>query len=57
MLAGPRPRDIVYSALKRRIVIDQIEPGQPMTELGLAREPGPATALCARRCCVCGRTG
>jgi GntR family transcriptional regulator, rspAB operon transcriptional repressor len=38
MKAGPR--DIVYSALKRRIVLNEIEPGEPLTELGLARELG-----------------
>lgn len=40
MPASPRPRDIVYSALKRRIVLNEIAPGEPLTELGLARELG-----------------
>ncbi|MCZ8122402.1 MAG: GntR family transcriptional regulator [Magnetospirillum sp.] len=40
MLLNRRPRDIVYSALKRRIVLNEIAPGEPLTELGLAREVG-----------------
>ena len=40
MLLNRRPRDIVYSALKRRIMLNEIAPGEPLTELGLAREVG-----------------
>ena len=40
MLLNRRPREIVYSALKRRIVLNEIAPGEPLTELGLARELG-----------------
>jgi len=38
MAKAARPRDIVYSALKRRIVLNEIRPGEPLTELGLAGE-------------------
>ncbi|MBL8654506.1 MAG: GntR family transcriptional regulator, partial [Alphaproteobacteria bacterium] len=38
MAKAARPRDIVYSALKRRIVLNEIRPGEPLTELGLANE-------------------
>lgn len=40
MPAARRPRDLVYSALKRRIVLNEIAPGDALTELGLARELG-----------------
>ncbi|MBL8832212.1 MAG: GntR family transcriptional regulator [Rhodospirillales bacterium] len=40
MPAVRRPRDLVYSALKRRIVLNEIAPGDALTELGLARELG-----------------
>jgi DNA-binding GntR family transcriptional regulator len=40
MSAARRPRDLVYSALKRRIVLNEIAPGDSLTELGLARELG-----------------
>jgi len=38
MAKAARPRDIAYSTLKRRIVLNEIKPGEPLTELGLARE-------------------
>lgn len=40
MPAARRPRDIAYTALKRRIVLNEIAPGDSLTELGLARELG-----------------
>ncbi len=40
MPAPRRPRDLAYSALKRRIVLNEIAPGDSLTELGLARELG-----------------
>jgi len=35
-----RPRDALYSAVKRRIVLNEMKPGMALTELGLARELG-----------------
>lgn len=33
-----RPRDLVYSTLKRRILLNLLEPETPLTELGLAEQ-------------------
>ena len=35
-----RPRDAIYSTVKRRIVLNELKPGVALTELGLARELG-----------------
>ncbi len=35
-----RPRDAIYSTVKRRIVLNELKPGMALTELGLARELG-----------------
>ena len=35
-----RPRALVYETVKRRIMMNEIEPGSVLTELGLAREIG-----------------
>jgi len=35
-----RPRALVYETVKRRIMMNEIEPGSALTELGLAREIG-----------------
>ena len=37
-LAGMRPREAVYATLKRRILLNDLEPGAALTELGLAQE-------------------
>jgi DNA-binding GntR family transcriptional regulator len=33
-----RPRDVVYSTLKRRILLNELKPAASLTELGLAQE-------------------
>ena len=38
--ALPRPREAAHAWLKRRIVMNEIRPGETLTELGLARELG-----------------
>jgi DNA-binding GntR family transcriptional regulator len=38
MAKAARPREVVYSTLKQRIVLNEISPGEPLTELGLARD-------------------
>jgi DNA-binding GntR family transcriptional regulator len=35
-----RPRDAIYTTVKRRIVLNELKPGMALTELGLARELG-----------------
>lgn len=35
-----RPRDIVYSTLKKRILLNELGPAAPLTELGLAQDMG-----------------
>jgi len=35
-----RPREAAYSAVKRRIILNDLQPGITLTELGLARELG-----------------
>jgi DNA-binding GntR family transcriptional regulator len=35
-----RPREVVYRTVKRRILMNEIEPGSALTELGLAKELG-----------------
>lgn len=35
-----RPRELVYASIKRRILMNEVEPGAALTELGLARELG-----------------
>ena len=37
-LAGMRPREAVYATLKRRILLNDLQPGAALTELGLAQE-------------------
>lgn len=39
-LALPRPREAAHAWIKRRIVMNEIGPGQTITELGVARELG-----------------
>ncbi len=53
MAKAARPRDIVYSALKRRIVLNEIRPGEPLTELGLAGE----LECSMQRIRICSSTG
>jgi DNA-binding GntR family transcriptional regulator len=38
MAKAARLREVVYSTLKQRIVLNEISPGEPLTELGLARD-------------------
>src|SRR5690606_4093105 len=35
-----RPRDAIYASVKRRIVLNELQPGVSLTELGLAAELG-----------------
>jgi DNA-binding GntR family transcriptional regulator len=35
-----RPRELVYETMKRRIMMNELQPGSILTELGLARESG-----------------
>jgi len=35
-----RPRDAIYTTVKRRIVLNELKPGMVLTELGLAHELG-----------------
>ena len=35
---GTRPRDAIYAAVKRRIVLNELRPGMILTELGLASD-------------------
>ncbi|MBM6595151.1 GntR family transcriptional regulator [Microvirga pudoricolor] len=35
-----RPRELVYETVKRRIMMNELQPGSGLTELGLAREIG-----------------
>jgi GntR family transcriptional regulator, rspAB operon transcriptional repressor len=36
----PRPRDVAYEEIKRRIILNELKPEETLTELGLARELG-----------------
>ncbi len=40
VLALKKPRDFVYETVKRRIMMNEIQPESALTELGLAREIG-----------------
>jgi DNA-binding GntR family transcriptional regulator len=40
MSAAPRPREAVYRALKRCILLNELSPAAPLTELGIAEAMG-----------------